>query len=121
MHPHPFRLTGFARGSHVEVVAHARDAVCASGGTVLDYHMFSNAILCLTIEIAPANLGPLAAALAAAGVRLDEQSLAQVEPPAALGGSEVVERDGRRVEGTLSINLVHGEPPLRIEVPAVPG
>lgn len=115
----PIRLIAVARGSHAEVIARSRDAVSSSGGSILDYHLFSNAILCLTIDVAVRNLRALATALDAAEIRLDSASLDQVDELSSLSGADAANRP--RVEGTLSVNIINDDPPLRIEVPAVPG
>jgi hypothetical protein len=114
----PVRLTAFARSSHNEVIPAARDAIAAAGGSILDFHLFSNAVLCLTIEIRASRLAQLADELAAAGIRLDEGSLALMREVAADGTAAA---DAAALDGTLSITLIHDEPPLIIEVPAVPG
>jgi hypothetical protein len=120
MSTYPLRLTGFARGSHVEVTTRARDALGSSGAFILDYHMFSNAILCLNFEIAATRLPVLAVAISEAAIRLDGRSQAELD-----GRLHSTVNDSLTgapsIEGSLSINLIHDEPVLRIEVPAVPG
>ncbi len=114
----PLRLVAFARGSHVEIVAHARDALGAAGASILDFHMFSNAILCLNFEIGLSSLAALDDALDSAGIRLDAASRSGL----AVASSEVSSADAdARLVGSLSVNMVNDEPVLRIQVPAVPG
>lgn len=120
MSTRPLRLTGLAAGSHVEVISAARDSLNDTGGSIVDFHMFSNAILCLNFEIAASRLPALRAALADSGVRLDDRSLEALDS-ASSGAAAAREKAGATVGGTLSINIINDEPPLRIEIPAVPG
>lgn len=117
MTKHPLRLTACCRGSHVEVIARARDALGASGASILDFHMFSNAVLCLNFEIAARLVPALLEAIAQADICFDPQSLHDAE--------QLIEETRARgrlvVEGSLSINLINDEPVLRCVVPAVPG
>lgn len=117
----PLRLTGFSRGTHVEVVSRSRDALIGVGASILDFHMFSNAILCLTFEIAPEALSSLPAALADAGVSVDAVSRTAMEEAIGAVSGAASDDASERLEGSLSINLINDEPALRIEVPAVPG
>lgn len=92
----PLRLTAFCRGSHTEVVGRARDALNSSGASILDFHMFSNAILCLNFEIAARRLPVLAEAIAHADIRLDQRSLDDLGQAA---------EDTRRFVGTKASRL----------------
>lgn len=116
----PLRLTAFCRGSHIEVVGRSRDALGSSGASISDFHMFSNAVLCLNFEIAARRLPVLAEAIAQADIRLDQRSLNDLGQVADTRGL-VADESEPLVEGSLSINMINDEPVLRIEVPAVPG
>ena len=112
----PLRIAGFTRVPHVEMIARVRDAISFVGGFILDSHMFSNAVLSISLEVRIRDVESLAAALSAAGLRLDQQSTSR------LGAWEASDIDSDdMIAGSLSINFIHDDPPLRIEVPAVPG
>ena len=112
----PLRIAGFTRVPHIEMIARVRDAINSSGAFILDSHMFSNAVLSISFEIHGRDVESLATAIAAAGLRFDAQSTSRLAGWATrMIGPDLV------VPGSLSINFVHDEPPLRIEVPAVPG
>lgn len=110
----PLRLTGYARGSHVEVIATVRDAIESAGGYITDCHLFSNAIVCVNFEMTGEGLRSLEALLAAATVRLDAEAVRELKGRAACA-------DIDRIEASLSVNMIHDDPALRIEVPSVPG
>ena len=112
----PLRIAGFTRVPHIEMIARVRDAISSSGGFILDSYMFSNALLSINFEIHGRDVGSLAAAISAAGLRFDAQSTSRL----ANWDAETVGPDFV-MPGALSINFVHDDPPLRIEVPAVPG
>ncbi len=112
------RLSAVGRGSHTEIVAAARDALTSSGASILDFHMFSNAILALNFEISPPRLTALRAALDQTTLRLDAGSRAALEQAVSDASTDEASDP---LQASLSINVINDEPPLRIEVPAVPG
>ena len=113
----PFRIQAYAKANRLETVASVRDILLSADAAITDYQQFSNASVCLTVEIAFSHLPDLYSALSVIPVSLTPelgQLLAgiQVEapvPPSAL------------VSGTLAISFLHDEPDLRLIVPAVPG
>lgn len=112
----PLRIAGFTRVPHIEMIARVRDAISSNDGFILDSHMFSNAMLSISFEIRGRDVESLATAISAAGLLLDAQSTSR------LAGWDATMIDPDFVmPGALSINFVHDDPPLRIEVPAVPG
>jgi hypothetical protein len=112
----PLRIAGFTRVPHVEMIARVRDAIGAHGGFILDSHLFSNAVLSISFEIRGGDVEALVSAMTAAGLLLDAQSSSRL----AVWDASAVDSDST-IPGMLSINFVHDDPPLRIEVPAVPG
>lgn len=112
----PLRISGFTRVPHIEMIALIRDAINSSGGSIFDSYMYSNAMLCVNFEIGRCDVTQLAQALLDAGLLLSADSAAQ------LGDFGVSSAEsGGTVPGALSVNFIHDDPPLRIEVPAVPG
>ena len=112
----PLRIAGFTRVPHIEMIARIRDAISSCGGFILDSHLFSNALLSVSFEVRGRDVESLSAGLSAAGLRIDAQSLSRLR--------ECREREcdsDTVIPGSLSINFIHGDPPLRIEIPAVPG
>lgn len=119
--PSFLRLSGVTRADRRETISLVTDAILRGGGYVLDFHMFSNAAICINFEVAAGEVESLRSALAATGLRLSEESR---ELPARRGGGSS-EPDARAesgdIAGALHITFVHDEPDLRIEVPPIPG
>jgi hypothetical protein len=121
MIPSFLRLNGATRGSRHEMISLVREAILAGGGYVLDFHMFSNAAICINFEVPVGNIGRLYSSLRGTGLSLSRES------HELLGGcrDELNKLDegaeAANVAGTLQITFVHDEPDLRLEVPPIPG
>ncbi len=109
------RICGFTRVPHVEMIAAIRDAINSSGGCVLDSHLFSNAVLSIQAEIRADNVPRLFSSLEDAGLHVDATTAASRDSWRIDTEADAV------VNVALSVNFLHDDPPLRIEVPAVPG
>ena len=107
--------------SRHEMISRVREAILEGGGYILDFHMFSNAAICINFEVAAGDVGKFYTSLAATGLRLDQEShelLAGCSQESAGLGEAAKAAD---VSGTLNITFIHDEPDLRIEVPPIPG
>lgn len=112
----PFRITGFTRLNRGEAIALIRDAIGSYGGFILDSHMYSNAMLAINFEIRASSIGSLVQSLECAGLTMSLESASDgSDPGASSAGPDPI------VPGSLNVNFIHDDPPLRIEVPAVPG
>lgn len=114
-------LNGVTRLERHVMISLAGEAILAGGGYVLDFHMFSNAAICINFEVPRGNVERLYSSLKATGLRLSQEShdlLANccAELNRLGGGAEAAD-----VSGTLQIAFIHDEPDLRIEVPPIPG
>jgi hypothetical protein len=97
------------------------EAILRGGGYVLDFHMFSNAAICINFEVPAGNVERLYASLKGTGLRLSREShelLADCRDELNRLGEGAKAAD---VAGTLQITFIHDEPDLRIEVPPIPG
>jgi len=121
MIPKFLQLKGVTRVNRHEMIYRVKEAILSGGGYILDFHMFSNAAICINFEVSAGNLGGFYASLAATGLRLDQESRGLLE-----GCSQQLSGLGEKakaadVMGTLNIAFIHNEPDLRIEVPPIPG
>lgn len=107
------RLTALTRGDRSEVTARVRDAFIEAHAFITDIHAFGGFQTTLAFEVEAHHLGDLERALAAAGLRLDAESVE--------GLREAARRASGEVQGTLAIVFLKGDPDLRHEVPSVPG
>lgn len=121
MIPSFLRLNGVTRVERHEMISLVREAILAGGGYVLDFHMFSNAAICINFEVPAGNIESLYASLKATGLRLSRESH-DLLAGCCGESNEVGERTkAADVTGALQIAFVHDEPDLRIEVPPIPG
>ncbi len=72
MIPRFLQLKGVTRVARHEMISRVRDAILEGGGYIIDFHMFSNAAICINFEVAVGDVGNFYTALAASGLRLDE-------------------------------------------------
>jgi hypothetical protein len=121
MIPRLLRLQGVTRADRQEMISRVREAIAEGGGYILDFHMFSNIMICINFEVSAGNIGRLHSSLAATGLRLDAESRDLLED-CRKQPKRLAENDkDSEVTGTLNITFVHNEPDLRIEVPPIPG
>ena len=121
MIPSSLQLSGVTRANRHEMISLAREAILAGGGYVLDFHMFSNAAICINFEVPAGNIEKLYSSLKGTGLRLSQESH-ELLAGCRNQSSETGEGAGAgEVMGTLQITFIHNEPDLRIEVPPIPG
>jgi hypothetical protein len=99
------------------MIARISDAIRCAGGCVLDFRFFSNLALFIEAEAATARLHALLTALAATELKLDSRSIAKLRELSASCSQEM--QDVRPIH--LFVTFIHGDPDLRIPVPAIPG
>jgi len=99
-------LRGVTAVARDEATTRIRDAFSDAGAWITDVHFFSG--VCTVFSFDAPDLPRLAAALAQAGVALDDPSTRALATQGADSGS-------------LNVTFTHGDPDLRIEVPSVPG
>lgn len=121
MIPSFLQLTGATRADRHEMISRVREAILEGGGYVTDFHMFSNAAICINFEAPAGSIRRLYSSLKRTGLRLSEES-----HDALSSCCDEADKPGGRAEaadvaGTLQITFIHGEPDLRIEVPPIPG
>lgn len=103
------------------MISRVKDAIQDGGGYILDFHMFSNAAICINFEVSVGNITSLYSALTATGLHLHQESHDLLAD-----WCKQVEQLGEKpkavdVAGTLEITFIHTEPDLRIECPPIPG
>lgn len=121
MIPAFLQLSGATRANRHEMISLVGEAILAGGGFVLDFHMFSNASICINFEVPAAKVGKLHSSLKGTGLRLSQESqdlLASCGDGSHEPGARAASAD---IAGTLQITFIHDEPDLRIEVPPIPG
>jgi hypothetical protein len=106
-------MQGSTREDRHSVTSSASNAVGDAGGCVLDFKQFSNLAICLTIELPPAGFIKLREKLADLKVTMDQPTKEEISL------AEV--REDLEIPCSLRITFIHGEPDLRIQIPAVPG
>ena len=115
------QLNGATRVNRLEIISRVKEAILEGGGYVLDFHMFSNAAICINFEVAAGNVGRLYSSLRETGLRLSQESH-ELMATCRDELNELGERDkAADVAGTLQITFIHDEPDLKIEVPPIPG
>lgn len=121
MIPNFLRLNGVTRIDRHDMISRVKEAISKGGGYILDFHLFSNASICINFEVSAGNIEKLYASLTATGLRLNQEShdlLADFCDQSEQLGEKSKTAD---VAGTLQITFIHNEPDLRIECPPIPG
>ena len=121
MIPKFLQLNGVTRIDRHDMIARVREAISNGGGYICNFHMFSNASICINFEVSAGNIEKLYCSLAATGLRLNQES-----HDALADCCNRLEQLGEKsktsdVAGTLQITFIHNEPDLRIECPPIPG
>jgi hypothetical protein len=109
------RLDGFTKAERIQMTARVSEAINQAGAWIIDFHLYSNILICINFEVPIANLERLAASLQETSLHLSQESLAQLMPANKSTPKE------KELVGTLQITFVHNEPDLLREIPAVPG
>lgn len=73
------QLTGFTRVERHEMISRVKEAILGGGGYVTDFHMFSNAAICINFEVSPSKVASLSESLMATGLRLSRESRGVLE------------------------------------------
>ena len=121
MIPNFLQLKGVTKVTRHEMISGVREAILEGGGYILDFHMFSNAAICINFEVSVGSIGNFYTSLVSTGLGLDRESrdlLAGCSQELGELGEGAKAAD---VMGTLNITFIHNEPDLRIEVPPIPG
>jgi hypothetical protein len=102
-----------------EMLARISEAFRTAQSCVIDFRFFSNLALLIKAEVSSAMLADLRRSLSATGLRFSEQSVAAMD------------RFCEKAEASASpqgdclchlfVTFIHGEPDMRIEIPAIPG
>ena len=116
MKQHPLSLMGVTRTERHKAIAGVGDAIATAGGWIVDHAMFSNAAIAIRFVMPSERLEELLHAIAAAGVWLDDVSLAGVRQAAGGSGNE-----GDEIRVSVNITFIHDEPDLLQVVPPIPG
>lgn len=122
MCPQFLRLNGLTRENRHHSISLLRDAIINSGGWITDFHLFSNAAICINFELPRRHAGKFYSTLKATGLRLSAESVTALEACRRVSeetGAEPV--DETDLSGTLQVTFIHDDPDLRIEVPPIPG
>ena len=121
MIPNFLQLHGFTRIDRQEMISRVKEAISTGGGYILDFHMFSNASICINFEVPAGSIEKLYSSLTETSLHLYQEShdlLADCRNRVEQLGEESKAID---VAGTLQITFIHNEPDLRIECPPIPG
>lgn len=121
MMPKFLQLKGVTKVNRHEMISRVRGGILEGGGYIIDFHMFSNAAICINFEVSVGSIGGGYTSLVSTGLGLDRESrdlLAGCSPASAGLGERA---QAAEVMGTLNITFIHDEPDLRMEVPPIPG
>ncbi len=108
-------LEGILRGPSNQALDLARSLADSVGGFVIQASWLSNLVLSAHVDMLAGDVVELAENARAAGVEVDEDTLARARSRAA--GFD----DEADLTCVLVLHCVHGEPEARRVVPAVPG
>ncbi len=121
MPPTFLRLNGITTVERHEMINRMKTAIDRGGAVLIDFHMFSNAMIVLNVELPAGKVERFAAAVQATGLRLETRNQSDLAACVAT----VRQLDPKAPEvglaGSIQITFIHDEPDLHIEVPAVPG
>lgn len=109
------QLDGFTRKERIQMTTRVNEAINKAGAWIIDFHQYSNILICINFEILSANLDRLAISLQATDLHLSEESISQLVQENRLTLKQ------KELMGTLQITFIHDEPDLLREIPAVPG
>lgn len=112
----PLRLTALTHAPRHRVVADLT-ARLNDLGWILDFHQFSNLALSVQFEVAPRQVPAVRSALASVPMHLSGQSQAAIAAIESVPLADLPDP----VPASIHVTFLHGEPDLRIPVPAVPG
>lgn len=111
------RINAVTHAERHQTIPALRDALSASGGWITDFHLFSNASICINFEIPLRHAARLRDALSRLDLRLNAESAAELNS-LSLRSERAADEE---MPGTLQVTFVHNDPDLRIEVPPIPG
>ncbi len=121
MAPTFLRLNGITTVERHEMINRMKTAIDLGGAVLLDFHMFSNAMIVLNVEVPAGKVEHFATAVLATGLRLETRSESALEACiASVSGLDAEDR-AMDLAGSVQVTFIHDEPDLRVEVPAVPG
>lgn len=109
-------IVGVARAGRHQVTADVSDAISGTGGWIINHALFSNISIAIQFSLPSQGLGEFQDRVAAAGVRLDADSMDKMQAAARKYAAKPMD-----ITASLNITFKHDEPDLRREIPAVPG
>ncbi len=109
------QLSGFTKADRIQMTDRVSEAINQAGAWIIDFHLYSNLLICINFEVSIGNLVKLATLLQTTGLHLSQESLEQLIP------ANDPNLNDAELAGTLQITFIHNQPDLRREVPAVPG
>lgn len=110
-------LAGMTTADRHRVTAEIGDAVSGTGGWIMNHTLSSNIALAIRCSIPSHRLGDFRDRVIAAGVKLDDASLAGLQALIGKPGAAAA----ADISTTLNVTFIHDEPDLRRIIPAVPG
>ncbi len=116
----PLFINAITTVDRYKMTQRVEQTVSACGGWIVNHHAFSNIALSLEFEMPKAKAGVLVAALAAAGLRLSDKTMADAQEIGSESETGSLMPD-EELTGYISITFVHDEPDMRREIPAIPG
>ncbi|MFZ4985740.1 MAG: hypothetical protein ACOYLF_09785 [Blastocatellia bacterium] len=111
-------LQAYTRAERHLIIEELREAIAAAGGWIVDFQLFSNLALSITIEIDPAGPARLVESLERLDLQLSAESRAT-----ALTRSEAPNKksEGREILVLLNLTFRQGDGELRLPIPPIPG
>lgn len=119
MSPKFLRLNGVTKIDRHDMISRVKEAISKGGGYIFDFHLFSNASICINFEVSAGNIEKLYSSLTATGLHLNQESHDLLAD--CCNRLEELGEKSTDVAGTLQITFIHNEPDLRIECPPIPG
>lgn len=119
--PRFLRINGLTQQDRIQTTSTLSAAISKGGGWIVDFHRFSNLLLCINFEIPFERIGYLYQELLETDLLLELESHERLISY----GKEAQQTDskdkGTDISGTLQVMFIHNEPDLERPVLAVPG
>lgn len=109
-------MSGITKEDRHQVTADVNNAISTSGGWIVDHTLFSNIAIAIRFSLPSERLDDFRHRVIAAGVRLDDESLLNIQAMVEGHMSSPVD-----LTASLNITFIHDEPDLRREIPSAPG
>lgn len=118
MLPSVIRVKGFTRENRYEMIDYAVNSIQTCGGWVTNHTMYSNKIIVINFEIEAKGVRNLLHLFNQNGLVLFAESSQMMNE---FSEYIVKGKEEKEIVGSINITFINDEPPIRNEVPPIPG